>query len=103
MNDLFITPIKAQTLSGDFFNIEREADQSTKRSMFRDAFDMAIRNVVESENDLNDKQYLLATGQIDDAHTVPIATAKAQLSVEFLVALRTKALESYNELIRLSV
>lgn len=103
MNDLFITPIKAKTLPGDFFNIERASDQGTKKSMFRDAFDMAIRNVVESENDLNNKQYLLATGQIDDAHTVPIATAKAQLSVDLLVALRGKALEAYNELIRLSV
>lgn len=71
--------------------------------MFRDVFQSAIQNVVSSEQDLNEKEYLLATGQIDDAHTVPIATANAQLSVELLVALRTRALESYNEIIRLGV
>lgn len=49
------------------------------------------------------QEYLLSTGQIDDAHTVPAAAAKAQLSVELLTALRNKALESYNEMMRISI
>ena len=49
------------------------------------------------------KNYLLATGQLDDAHSLPIAEAKAALSVEVLVALRNKAMESYNEIMKMSV
>lgn len=102
MNESFITPINIQSFSGSFFNDAGKASK-TGSSMFRDVFQSAIQNVVSSEQDLNEKEYLLATGQIDDAHTVPIATANAQLSVELLVALRTRALESYNEIIRLGV
>lgn len=102
MNETFITPMSIQSFSGTFFN-HTGKENKTGSSIFSDVFRSAVQNVVSSENDLNQKEYLLATGQIDDAHTVPIATANAQLSVEFLVALRSRALESYNEIIRLGV
>ena len=49
------------------------------------------------------KQYLLSTGQLDDPHTVPIAGAELQLSVDLLVQMRNKALEAYNSLISISM
>ena len=49
------------------------------------------------------KQYLLATGQLDDAHTLPIAEAKASLSLDVLLTLRNKTLSAYEELIKLNV
>ena len=49
------------------------------------------------------KQYLLATGQLDDAHSLPIAQAKAGISIDLLVTLRNKALESYNELLKMNI
>lgn len=101
MSEPFINPISVQAFSGKFFEQQQTVGQPS--SVFGDIFRQAIQNVTTSEEDLNKKEYLLATGQIDDAHTVPIATAKAQLSVDLLIALRTKALESYNEIIRLNV
>lgn len=102
MNETFITPISMQSLEGAFFKQQGNSVNSGSTA-FSDIFKSAVQNVVSTENDLNNKEYLLATGQIDDAHTVPIATAKAGLAVDLLVALRAKALESYNEIIRLSV
>lgn len=49
------------------------------------------------------KQYLLATGQLDDAHSLPIAQAKAGISIDLLVTPRNKALESYNELLKMNI
>ena len=49
------------------------------------------------------KQYLLSTGQLDDVHTLPIAEAKASLTVDVLISLRNKTMEAYNELIKMSV
>ena len=49
------------------------------------------------------KQYLLATGQLDDAHSLPIAEAKAALSLEVMISLRNKAMESYGELMKMNV
>ena len=52
---------------------------------------------------MTNQQYLLATGQIEDAHTVMIAASQAQVAVDMLVQLRNKALDSYNELMRISL
>ena len=71
--------------------------------MFRSIFENAVNDAKTTQADLEDKQYLLATGQIDDAHTVPIAAAQAQLSIDLLVQLRNKALDAYNELMRISL
>ncbi len=72
-------------------------------SLFKDIFENAINNVKETENSFAESEYLLATGQIEDAHTVPIYAAKAQLAVDLLIQLRNKALESYNELIKINL
>lgn len=99
----FITPI--QVLSLDQIREEQNLGQIAGNSegTFKDIFTNAINDVREKESDLQHKQYLLATGQIDDAHTVPIAMAEAKLSVDMLVQLRNKSLEAYNELMRISL
>ena len=47
-------------------------------------------------------EYLMATGQLDNPALLTIASTKAQLSVDLLVNLRNKSMESYNELMRIS-
>ena len=51
----------------------------------------------------NRSKYLLAAGKLDDVHSLPIAQAKAALSLDVLISLRNKAMESYNELIKMSI
>ncbi len=70
---------------------------------FRNIFSEAVSNVVESENNLAKEQYLFASGQNEDTHSLGIAATKAQISVDLLVTLRNKALDSYNELMRISL
>lgn len=105
MNEQFITAIKPINLWGGIEGING-ADKIKGTSgvnAFRGVFENAVSNVKRTDTDLADQQYLLATGQLEDAHTVPIAAAKAQLSVDLLVSLRNKALESYNELMRITI
>ena len=71
--------------------------------IFKDVFQSAINNVKSSQLDVEKKQYLLATGQLSDAHSLPIAEAKAQISLDLLVSLRNKALDSYNELMKITL
>ncbi|WP_352399549.1 flagellar hook-basal body complex protein FliE [Anaerotignum sp.] len=75
----------------------------TNQYDFRNIFSEAVTNVVESENNLAKEQYLFASGQNEDTHSLGIAATKAQISVDLLVTLRNKALESYNELMRISL
>lgn len=108
MEDMFITPIQPWSKVGDA-SASDQASASSRTikgqegiSAFKSIFEEAINNVRETDQNLAKNQYLLATGQIDDPHTVGIAESQAQLSIDLLAALRTKALEAYNEIMRLS-
>ncbi|WP_313186534.1 flagellar hook-basal body complex protein FliE [Lacrimispora sp.] len=103
MEQMFIRPIVPMESIGNIGSEKKVTAGQDGGSVFRDIFNEAIRNVRTTDEDLTTQEYLLSTGQIDDAHTVPAAAAKAQLSVELLSSLRNKALESYNEIIRISV
>lgn len=103
MQQMFITPMVPINSIGDIGSEKKVISGQTGSSMFQDIFKEAIQNVKSTEKDLTTQEYLLATGQIDDAHTVPAAAAKAQLSAELLTALRNKALEAYNEMIRINI
>ena len=96
MSELFITPIQPWESVG-------ETDAASKVSAFKGIFSEAISNVKDTEETLAEEQYLLATGQTEDPHTVMIASSEAQLAVEMLVNLRNKALESYNEIMRITL
>lgn len=82
-------------------NVNNKTKDSQKD--FRNVFSEAVSNVVESEKDLAQEQYLFATGQNEDTHSLGISATKAQISVDLLVTLRNKALDSYNELMRMSL
>lgn len=88
---------------GTWNGVQGDAKRAESISMFKGIFDEAIQNVKNTESELVDQQYLLATGQIEDAHTVMIAASEAQVAVDMLVQLRNKALDSYNELMRISL
>lgn len=45
----------------------------------------------------------VATGGLQDVHQFTAAAAKAQLGVELTVALRNRAVESYQEIMRMQV
>lgn len=106
----FITPISVWGNIGDTGNIggaegsrKYEAQSNGQLTLFSDVFKNAVNQVRETQADVEYKQYLLSTGQIDDAHTLPIAEAKAGLTVDVLITLRNKTLEAYNDLIKINV
>ena len=117
MEDRFITPLQplrsmaavsAVSGLGNVNGEARVADSDTIKgqegiSAFKSIFEEAIDNVRSTEDTLAKRQYQLATGQIEDPHTVGIASSEAQLAVDMLVSLRTKALEAYNEIMRISL
>ena len=72
-------------------------------SLFSTIFQSAIQNVKDTNSDVEQTQYLLATGQLENPASSSIAIAKAELSVQMLSQLRTKALDAYNEIMRISM
>lgn len=76
---------------------------SVSDGIFADIFQTAINNVKTTDADMNEAQYILATGQLDNPAEATIAAAKATSAVELLVQLRNKALDAYSELTRISL
>ena len=98
---MYISPLN-EIASNPFFNNSQKS-VTNNNLMFENIFKSALDDVASNEKSLEQAQYLLSTGQIDDAHTVPVASSMAQLSVDFVVQLSNRALDSYNELMRISL
>ncbi|QHI71979.1 flagellar hook-basal body complex protein FliE [Aminipila terrae] len=70
---------------------------------FKSVFEDAVKDVISTDQQVNADAQKLATGQSDNLHQYSIDIAKAQLSIDLLVELRNKALDSYNEIMRMSI
>ncbi len=101
----FITPMTAWERIGNTGSAfgQGTVKSSDEVALFSDVFHNVIDQVYTTQADVENKQYLLSTGQLDNVHTLPIAEMKAALSVDILISLRNKALESYNELMKINV
>jgi flagellar hook-basal body complex protein FliE len=62
-----------------------------------------VENVNHAEATLKQDEMLVATGQSDDLHTVMIDAAKAELALSMLVQVRNKALDAYNEVMKMTL
>ncbi len=100
---MFTTQIKTLTPLQLSFEQQSQKNQQQDFVPFQDIFETAVKDAYQKEKELEKSQYLLATGQIDDPHTVPAAAAQAQLSVDLMVQLRNKAVDAYNELMRINL
>lgn len=79
------------------------AKETGFENMFGGIFKSAIENVKETEAEKTQLQYLMATGQLDNPAELSLASSKYQMSVSLLVQLRNRAVEAYNEIMRISL
>jgi flagellar hook-basal body complex protein FliE len=98
----FIAPMKEWASIGEAARTE-PGREKTETSLFADVLNKTVQQVYDTQAEVEEKQYLLAAGKLDDAHSLPIAQAKASISLDVLISLRNKALESYNELLKMNV
>lgn len=100
--EMFITPIQPIGLGWDTEPSSKIKGQEGIGT-FKSIFEEAIADVRSTERNWNEQQYLLATGVTGDPHTAMIAASEAQLATDMLVQLRTRALEAYNEIMRIQL
>lgn len=70
---------------------------------FTDIFENAIDAVRETDHQEAQLEYLFSTGQLDNPAVLTIAATKAGAAVDLLIQLRSKAMDAYNELMRISL
>lgn len=66
-------------------------------------FQSAVNAVKETDAEKTQLQYLMATGQLDNPAELMMASSKAEMSVSLLVQLRNRAVDAYNEMMRISL
>lgn len=66
-------------------------------------FRSAIDQVKETDREMSEAEYLLATGQLDNPAAVTIAATKNEVAVSLLIQLRNKAMDAYSEIMRTSM
>lgn len=97
-----ITPIQpiwttaSQVTAGDSVG-------TAQPSMFSQIFQSMIDNVKETDAAKNEAYYALATGELDNPAEATIAATQASIATELLVQMRDRALDAYNELMRISL
>jgi len=76
---------------------------NTAEIPFKDVLSAAIENVRQTDAQTKEDAVNLALGNIDDLHTVQINTLKATTALDFLIAVRGKALDAYQEIMRMNI
>ena len=66
-------------------------------------FAESLKSVSSLTNDADSLAAGVATGDLTDVHAFTAAAAKAQIGVELTVALRNRAVEAYQEIMRMQV
>lgn len=72
-------------------------------SMFTQIFQSMVDNVKETDAAKNEAYYALVTGQLDNPAEATIAASQALTATQLLVQMRDRALDAYNELMRISL
>jgi len=97
------TPIQPIQPLWDSLEPVQETAQAPAGSLFADVFRQAIQNVRDTNAEQVDLEYQLATGQIDNPALVTTAITKATTAAELLMEMRNKAVDVYNELMRINL
>lgn len=63
----------------------------------------AVDNLQSKQSNADDLATKVATGELTDVHDYMIASTEAALATELTVAVRNKAIEAFNEIMRMPV
>lgn len=98
---MFIEPIKL--IKGIEENSGLKKEINTGNAGFKSIFTDALNNYIQAEKNVDEDVYKLSVGESDDLHNLMINTQKAQISLDLVIQLRNKALDAYNEIMRMGV
>lgn len=98
------TPIRPLD-GGGLDNIGRPGTDSKK--VQGESFDSTLKKFVDDvnslQNEMDTKIEQFSTGEIQDVHEVMIAVEEANTAMEFMLEIRNKIVEAYQEVMRMPV
>lgn len=100
---MFIEQIKPIQGLQELNKINSKTIDTNNKTSFKSVFQDALNNYIDSENRVDEDIYKLSIGETDDLHNLMINTQKAEMSLDLVLQLRNKALDAYNEIMRMGV
>ncbi|HCX62839.1 flagellar hook-basal body complex protein FliE [Sedimentibacter sp.] len=101
---MFIEPIRPINGIGEISDLQKSSNSKDKNELlFKSIFEEALNNYVDAEAQVDEDIYKLSVGESDDLHNLMINTKKAEMSLDLVIQLRNKALDAYNEIMRMGV
>jgi flagellar hook-basal body complex protein FliE len=97
-----IDPIRMQMLS-NLTGAERTSPLSSTGASFESMLKNSVAQISDTEAAVRSDVVKLSTGNTDSLHNVSINSAKAELAVQTMVTVRNKALDAYNEIMRITL
>lgn len=70
---------------------------------FADTLEKFVSDVNSLQNQMDKSIEQMATGEIEDVHQVMIAVEQANTAMEFMLEIRNKIIEAYQEVMRMPV
>jgi flagellar hook-basal body complex protein FliE len=77
-------------------------EKGTRQTSFKETLQSLISEVDTQIKDADQKAQEFALGKKHDLHEIIIASEKADISLRFLIQIRNKLLEAYQEIMRMS-
>jgi flagellar hook-basal body complex protein FliE len=74
--------------------------QKAEAVPFADLFHSALENAAAADAAVKRDELLLASGQVDDLHTITMDLARADLALQTVVQVRNKVIDAYNEIMK---
>lgn len=94
-------------LNSDFIKINQNPFQKAAADSSKSSFDGILKgylqNVDNTVNQASDLTIKAASGEVNNIHDVTIASEKAKLALELTVTVRDKAIEAYQEMMRMQI
>lgn len=102
---MFIVPISKLPSIGSLEQLGQVQPPEQKGTSvpFADVLSEAMQATLETKAQSEADAFDLAMGNMDDLHTMQINSAKAAAAMEFTVELTTRAVNAYNEVMRMQV
>jgi flagellar hook-basal body complex protein FliE len=98
-----IDPVRLQMLS-NLTGATRTSPLNSTQTSFENLVQNSLAQIAEAESTVRGDTVKLAMGSNGDSlHTVTIDAAKADLAVQTMVSVRNKALDAYNEIMRITL
>ncbi len=100
---MLVRPVSTPVVGQPAYNsIKSNATANSKDApSFNQVFDQVSSAVQNLDQELFASQIDLVTGNARDMHTAVLAAEKASLTLDLIISVRNKAIEAYQEIMRM--